>query len=175
MKNKDVLFYEVALSDVQLKGIDLTIIISRNQELAAEEAKHLRKAIEPPDSIKEYKRKLDAVQVKHALKNAEGNVIMRTVNVGDREVEIPDIESFNEPDGPYARDFSELRAQYNGEIEEYDKLVKEFKDKLEEENKNFKPVLINYEHIPRDIDSDDMNIIWGLIDKDTIPDHLMNK
>jgi hypothetical protein len=172
MKNKDVLFYEVALDDVRLNGVDLTIIISRDKELAATEAKHLKAAIEPTEKIKEYRKSLVEIQRKHAKKNSEGNMIMRSVNVGNATVDMPDIESFNDPDGPYAKDFAQLRSKYNGEIEEYDKLVEEFKGKLEDENKSFNPILINYEIIPKDIRSEDMNIIWDLIDKSTLPEHL---
>jgi len=173
MKNQEVLFYEVALDDVRLKGIDLTIIISRNRELAEQEAKHLRSAIDPPEKIKEYRKGLTAIQEKHANRNAEGNIIMREVNAGGRTVEIPEIEGFDDPGSLYAKEFKELKDQYNGEIEAYDKLVHEFKDKLKEENDNFKPILIPYDSIPKDINSDNMNIIWNLIDKTTIPDHLM--
>ena len=74
---------------------------------------------------------------------------------------------------PLAPVRSQLRSQYNGEIEEYDKIVNEFKNMLEKENKIFIPVLIDYDYIPKDISSDDMNIIWNLIDRQTIPDHLI--
>ena len=50
---------------------------------------------------------------------------------------------------------------------------KKRKERLKEENDNFKPILIPYDSIPKDINSDNMNIIWNLIDKTTIPDHLM--
>jgi len=173
MKNQDVLFYEVALDDVRLKGIDLTIIISRNRELAEQEAKHLRSSIEPPDEIKEYRKLLIGIQEKYAMRNAEGNIIMREVNAGGKMIEIPQIEGYDDPDGQYAKEFRELREQYNGQIKEYDMLVSEFKGKLGEENESFKPILISYDIIPKDIDSDNMNIIWNLIDKTTIPDHLM--
>jgi hypothetical protein len=172
MKNKDVLFYEVALDDVKLKGLDLTTLISRNKEMAAEEAKHLRAGIEQPEVIKEYRNKLQALQEKYAKKNAEGNVIMKVVSVGGQEVEMPDIESFNDSDGPYAKEYAKLRADNSEDLTKYEALVNEFKSRLDDENENFKPILINYEYVPKDIDSDDMNIIWGLIDKKTIPEHL---
>ena len=172
MKNEDVLFYEMALDRLKLKGIDITIVISRNQDLAATEAKRLRSAIEPSDKVREYRQKYNHLQVKHAKKNAEGNVIMRTVEVGGNKIDIPDIDSFNDPEGEYAKDFAALRAEYNGELTEFDQLLKEFKEKMQEENEYFIPILIDYEIIPKDISSEDMNIIYPLIDKKTMPKHL---
>jgi hypothetical protein len=32
--------------------------------------------------------------------------------------------------------------------------------------------LYKYEDLPKDIDQETMNVIWDLIDKDTLPDHL---
>ena len=172
MRNKDVLYYEVALEDVRLKGLDLTTVISRNKEMAAEEAKHLRAAIEQPERVQEYRKELQALQDKYAKKNAEGGMVMRLVSVGGQQVEIPDIEGYNDADSLYAKAYAQLRSKYNEELVEYESLIEQFKARLDDENENFKPILINYEYIPKNIESEDMNIIWGLVDKTTLPEHL---
>ena len=172
MKNQDVMFYEIALEGLSLKGLDLVTLISRNQEMAAEEAKHLRAGIEPSEKIKEYRNKLNEIQQKFAKKNSEGNTIMRLVSVGGDQIEIPDIEDFDNPEGEYAREYAKLRAKYSDELTEYEGLINEFKRRLGDENENFKPRMIDFQYLPKDIGSKEMKIIWGLIDKNTLPEHL---
>jgi len=172
MKNKDVLFYEVALDDVELKGIDVVTLLSRNKELATEEAKHLRAPIQPTEKIKEYRSKLNDIQMRFSKKNSEGHMIMRVVNAGGERVEIPDIEDFDNPEGLYAKEYAKLRQEFAEELKEYEELIADFKKRLDDDNENFTPILIDFQYLPKDIGSKEMRIIWELLDKSTIPAHL---
>jgi hypothetical protein len=170
MKNKDVLFYEIALRDVRQKGVDFTATISRNREMAEKEARHLREVLKPDNGMVDYRKEMQEMQDKFTKKNAEGTKMSKTVVIDGDQREVPDIIGIDDPESEYAKGYAEIQDKYATTLSDYEKIINDFNANLDKDNDNFRPIMIGYDEIPQEISQDEMDIIWNLIDKDTMPD-----
>ncbi len=151
MKNKDILILKQGLTMVSgLVGIKFAYGCAKNNSIIQGELEALDKAKEPTKEFAEYDEKRYELAKKHAKKDKDGNPLSE-----NNSLIMENQEEWEKIFSDFKKDYTEVIAQREKQVEEYNKLL--------EEEVDVKLYQISLEDVPKEITTGQLLVIYPII------------
>jgi len=153
MTNQELLNLAKQLATLNLKGVKVNYAIAKNTDMIKNEFKFLEKTIEPSKEFTEYEQKRLELAHSFSKKNPDGSSI----------IENNQIIINNTPE--FQLEFTKLNTDYATALKDRENQIREYTKLLTEENTDIKLFTISLDSIPEDISTEEMNILFHLIEE----------
>lgn len=165
MKHSEVIEKRNGLLELKgIKSAELNYAIAENIERAEKAIKPLAKQEEELENIlKEFSEKRREIGEKYA-KDEKGDVQYKQSVSGDGKL----VQTYDIPKDKlkaFQDEVSKLKVKYKKEIKEYDTEMAKYLKFIEETESPYKPMTIKMAHVPSDITTEQMKIIFHFIRK----------
>lgn len=164
MTNEEILFMANNLTAVDAPEMDaeFNYYVSANLNEAERVAKNIREAIKPGEKLEEYDKEVQALREKYATKDEKGNPNVQIIKLPNgqqqRQYDIPGGESKT---SEFGKALEKLRTKYKKDLDDQKEKMKF----LEKENKEFKPVMIDLDDVPKGLNRQAMDALFYVIKK----------
>lgn len=152
MKNKELIGVYKALTGMNYVGVKFGYFVARNIKIIGDEIDAFQKSIEPSPSYNEYDTKRVEIAKKYAKKDMIGNPV-----IVNNKYEMEDQETSDKEFSILKEENEEVIGARTKQINEYEKLLDE--ECIAELYK------IKQEYLPQDIQTQDIRIIFNLIEE----------
>lgn len=109
--------------------------VSRNKDHLDSVIRHLNKTVEQTKDIQEYRKEVEKINQKHALKDEDGSVQYTNVPMpnGMQRRAFKKIVGEGNPNSDYEKEITELESRYDEQIREHEAKIKKYDEMLESE------------------------------------------
>ena len=109
--------------------------VSRNKDHLDSVIKHLNKTVEQTKEIQEYRKEIEKINLKYALRGEDGSVEYTNVPMpnGMQRRAFKKIIGEGNPMSPYEMEVTELEKKYDQQISEHEAKIKKYDELLDSE------------------------------------------
>ena len=164
----DLYLFQRGLMKVSRTGARFTIAVAKNLRVLNAEIEDMEKVIESSDEIKEYQKRVDAINKEHALKDGEGEFILRDTVIQGEPAKTYRIPGKGDKTSKYEKELQKLKDSVAQSFDEKTKkmianpdgkknqeIVDEHQEKVDQYNEFLKTEPCHWE-IPRMVDENDV-------------------
>lgn len=143
----DLYMFQRGLMRAERVGNRFSYIVSKNLRMVNIEIEDLEKVIEQNEKMKEYHKKVEVLNKEYALKDEEGEFILRDTVIQGEKAKIYRIPGKGDPISKYGKALQKLKDEYKEEIDAQEKKVEEYNTFLKE-SFTWEPAMIDLNDVP---------------------------
>jgi len=170
MRYIDCLVMSAGLQDVNASGMKarFSYAVARNKRLLEPVIKSLEEMVKPSEEHVKFIAERKKILQEFAKKDENGDPIVRAAVVAGQQQETYMIPGISDMSNEFNIKLDKLKKKFKKEIDEQEVKEKEYDEHLDEEAKDFAPIMVEWKLVPDELSQQAMDGVLLMIKEESV-------